>query len=81
MVRRPFGVTHPTGGFAGDGVFVVGASPLWGDAPYQITVATQEGLAEWIAEPDKLPVHTVELIKLAAACHLRLAERMGRMRA
>ncbi|AUH51292.1 hypothetical protein CXB49_10940 [Chromobacterium sp. ATCC 53434] len=45
------------------------------------TVATLEGLAELIAEPDKLPVHTVELIKLAAACHLRLAERMGRMTA
>ncbi|WP_434626819.1 hypothetical protein [Chromobacterium sp. CV08] len=45
------------------------------------TVSTLGGLAERIAEPDKLPVTTVELIKLAAACHLRLAERMGRMTA
>ncbi|AUH50604.1 hypothetical protein CXB49_07195 [Chromobacterium sp. ATCC 53434] len=43
------------------------------------TVATLEGLAELIAEPGRMPVNNADLVKLAAACHLRLAERMGRI--
>ncbi|WP_434631667.1 hypothetical protein [Chromobacterium sp. CV08] len=43
------------------------------------SVATLEGLAELIAKPGRMPVNNADLVKLAAACHLRLAERMGRI--
>lgn len=43
------------------------------------SIATLEGLAELIAEPGRMPVNNGDLVKLAAACHLRLAERMGRI--
>ncbi|MGC0154253.1 hypothetical protein ACPRNU_17470 [Chromobacterium vaccinii] len=43
------------------------------------SVSTLEGLAELIAEPGRMPVNNTDLVKLAAACHLRLAERMGRI--
>ncbi|KJH67660.1 hypothetical protein [Chromobacterium violaceum] len=43
------------------------------------SVATLEGLAELIAEPGRMPVNNTDLVKLASACHLRLAERMGRI--
>ncbi|WP_255409601.1 hypothetical protein [Chromobacterium sp. ATCC 53434] len=36
-----------------------------------------DGLAELIAVPDGMPASDAELVKLAAACHLRLAERMS----
>ncbi|MBX9267389.1 hypothetical protein [Chromobacterium violaceum] len=32
-----------------------------------------------IAEPGRMPVNNGDQVKLAAACHLRLAERMGRI--
>ncbi|WP_269775730.1 hypothetical protein [Chromobacterium violaceum] len=32
-----------------------------------------------IAEPGRMPVNNTDLVKLASACHLRLAERMGRI--
>ncbi|AUH50827.1 hypothetical protein CXB49_08410 [Chromobacterium sp. ATCC 53434] len=40
-------------------------------------VSTLDGLAELIAVPDGMPASDTELVKLAAACHLRLAERMS----
>ncbi|WP_160309885.1 Bro-N domain-containing protein [Chromobacterium subtsugae] len=40
-------------------------------------VATLDALAEMIAVPDGMPATDTELVKLAAACHLRLAERMS----
>jgi prophage antirepressor-like protein len=42
----------------------------------QAEVSTLAALAECVAEAGTLPVNNRELIKLAAACHLRLAERM-----
>jgi hypothetical protein len=42
----------------------------------QAEVSTLAALAECVAAGGVLPVSTRELIKLAAACHLRLAERM-----
>lgn len=42
----------------------------------QTEVSTLAALAERVAVGGALPVSTRELIKLAAACHLRLAERM-----
>ncbi|MCD0490928.1 hypothetical protein LQD23_01260 [Chromobacterium violaceum] len=41
------------------------------------SVATLDALAELIAVPDGMPATDTELVKLAAACHLRLAERMS----
>ncbi|BBF86263.1 hypothetical protein DLM_2662 [Aquitalea magnusonii] len=42
----------------------------------QSEVSTLAALADCVAAGGTLPVSTRELIKLAAACHLRLAERM-----
>lgn len=41
------------------------------------SVSTLSGLAELIAPPGKMPVSKAELVKLATACQLRLAERIG----
>lgn len=41
------------------------------------SVATLDALAELIAVPDGMPASDTGLVKLAAACHLRLAERMS----
>jgi hypothetical protein len=42
----------------------------------QAEVSTLAALADGVAQAGPLPVNNRELIKLAAACHLRLAERM-----
>lgn len=41
------------------------------------SVSTLNGMAELIAPPGKIPVSKAELVKLATACQLRLAERIG----
>ncbi|WP_227103454.1 BRO-N domain-containing protein [Chromobacterium rhizoryzae] len=41
------------------------------------SVSTLSGMAELIAPPGKIPVSKAELVKLATACQLRLAERIG----
>ncbi|UJB30497.1 hypothetical protein [Chromobacterium sp. Beijing] len=41
------------------------------------SVSTLSALAELIAPPGKIPISKAELVKLATACQLRLAERIG----
>ncbi|MCS3803750.1 prophage antirepressor-like protein [Chromobacterium alkanivorans] len=41
------------------------------------SVSTLNGMAELIAPPGKIPATKAELVKLATACQLRLAERIG----
>ncbi|MGR2678890.1 hypothetical protein [Chromobacterium haemolyticum] len=41
------------------------------------SVSTLSGMAELIAPPGKIPATKAELVKLATACQLRLAERIG----
>ena len=49
----------------------------WGEAiALRAEVTTLAALADCVAEAQTLPASNVDLIKLAAACHLRLAERL-----
>lgn len=41
------------------------------------SVSTLSGMAELIAPPGKIPATKAELVQLATACQLRLAERIG----
>ncbi|MGY8624101.1 hypothetical protein [Chromobacterium violaceum] len=43
------------------------------------SVSTLEGMAELIAPPGKMPATSAELLKLATACQLRLAERIDKL--